>query len=134
VQQDAAQEQDGTSVLCQLKPKISHNADHKLDDARPIKETNELVLQSKKTNELYLSIHPLTKGIYCCGATWSLGLYGQRNYLLTPIRDSKDTRRDDKQVFHTTSLRVFSFPCCYAFPTERSAIWHAFIPSTVGVS
>jgi hypothetical protein len=47
VQQDATQQQDGTSVLRQLKPKISNNADHKLEDARPIKETNELVLQSK---------------------------------------------------------------------------------------
>jgi hypothetical protein len=65
VQQDATQEQDGTSILRQLKPKISDNADHKLDDARSIKETNELALQVKRVmNFIYSSTDPI---IYLVG-------------------------------------------------------------------
>jgi hypothetical protein len=58
VHQDATQEQDGTPVFRQLKPKISNNAHHNLGDARPVKETNKLVLQSKRSmNFVFLFTH-----------------------------------------------------------------------------
>jgi len=33
--------------------------------------------------------------IYCGRATWSLALYGQKDYLLASIRDRKDTQHID---------------------------------------
>lgn len=42
---------------------------------------------------------------------------------------SEDTHINNKSFLHNTSLG-FPSPRCHAFPTERIAIWHAFIPST----
>ena len=98
----------GTSILRQSKPQISNNADHELGDPRLVKETKEFVV---------------------VGPLGHLARMGQRNYLLTSIRDSKNKHTYSKQAFRTTCLRSFSFPRCYAFPIERSAIWRAFIPS-----
>lgn len=122
----------GTSVLRQLKPQISNNADHKLGDARAVKETNELVLQSKR-NELYVSIHPLTNGVLWWDHL-AIG-YGQRNYLLTSIRDSKNTHTEITGKHFTQCVSGLS-PSLVTILSQLNdqPFGMTFIPSTVGVS
>jgi hypothetical protein len=66
------------------------------------------------------------------GPVGHLATFEGRNCLLASIGDCKDghTHKQQGSFLHNMSLG-FSFPSLPAFPIERPAIWHAFVPSTL---
>ena len=65
------------------------------------------------------------------GPVGHLAPFEGRNCLWRPLEIARTDTHINKEASYTTCSLGFPFPSLPAFPIERPAIWHAFVPSTL---